>query len=861
MAQTQSQRLPYYDGKNYAPIKPFLALQEANGDKSPNSSHYIADAIKEKYQTYVKKNDSAFREMISVGQMIALFIEGKQVLDWNPYTTSWTPRKIARSDPNKIKAVNFMQYYCTNWQSKWGSSNPDVIVSARSTKDQDVARARKANSVAEYLERTLYGSSQGSWFRYHEGLMAQCFGWYGRRVRPCYDDARQVIQPVFQNQDVQIGNGFGKCHDCGYTGSNFNSIQISQTDSMPVCPNCGSTAVVYEPPVTQQMQQQVGTQQISIPHIIAEQLPLPACRWDLRYRAQDSSWFIYEQEGDENAIRRALGNIRFPDGDTPNSIGLDAVAALSSMGSPVGGRSDTTPHKRSGPTITEFYLSADDLYDIKVNGDERTVDGDSLPQGARLSDLFPDGACALGLNGFGLLWGLFAEHHSKSVRDGVYHMKPLSGSGRGVADAAEIQKRFNRFDSQAVRWMQTRATPATLHAAGAIPANKRRLLGQPDVDIPIELANFPEVRSVRDLVHPLQGEAIPGDMLQYTYQHLSSFMQLAYHITDFSNGLNPRVKNDTATGAEILDANADSLFHPTLDIKAEVDVETIHAAFDLWCKFTPVKQFVAVKARAGSGARGMDLSGEDVEGDYDWDYVPGSQQPKNRLTKRRDLIAFYALFGGIVGYLQAKAQSPQEVAEAERAFDMDFATDDFDEIGEICRARFEYAKDLLNQSLQMRDGIAQQYGVELPQPDPMMILPEVKPTMLVTEPANPEKALWFQRLLDTVEGQEMSDLERNLVSAFIQAHVALAQGQAIALDTAAAEAQVAGNAPIAEADAQAQAADQQAQAQQGAAQSAQQHQQNLEAKQMDHDNNMERDAVKDKRALQREKVKQSLAPR
>jgi hypothetical protein len=857
MSQPQSQKLPYYDGKNWAPVKPFLALAEKNGDTSPYSKHYIADAIKEKYQTYVKKNDSSFREMISVGQMIALFIEGKQVLDWNPYTNAWTPRKVSRSDPNKIKAVNFMQYYCTNWQSKWGSSNPDVIVSARSTKDQDVSKARKANAVAEYLERTLYGSSQGSWFRYHEGLMAQCFGWYGRRVRPSYSGARQVVQPIMQNREIQLGQGYGKCHDCDYSGSQFNSVQISQTDSMPVCPNCGSTGVIYEPPITLSLQQQVGEQPISIPHIIAEQLPLPACRWDLRYRAQDSSWFIYEQEGDENMIRRALGNIRFPEGDTPNSLGLDAVSALSSMGSPVGGRSDTTPKNRVGPTITEFYLSADDLYDIQVQGDEQTVDGDSLPTGTRLSDLFPDGACALGLNGFGLLWGLFAEHHSKSVRDGVYHMKPLSGSGRGVADAAEIQKRFNRFDSQAVRWMQNRATPATLHAAGAISANKRRLLGQPDVDIPIELSNFPEIRSVKDLVYPLQGESIPGDMLQYTYQHLSNFMQLAYHITDFSNGLNPRVRNDTATGAEILDANADSLFHPTLDIKAEVDVETIHAAFNLWCQNTPVKQFVAVKSRATSGARGMDLSGQDVEGDYDWDYVPGSQTPKNRLTKRRDLIAFYSLFGGIIGYLQAKAQNPQEVAEAERAFDMDFATDDFDEIGEICRARYEFAKDLLEQSLQMRGGVAQQYGVQLPQPNPLMIIPEVKPTMLVTEPAHLEKAAWFQRLLDTVEGQEMSDLERNLVSAFIQSHAMLAQGQQIAIQQGVSEAQVAGNAP----QDQAQAAQAQSQAQQDAAMQAQFHQQNMEKAGLDHQQNMERDAVKDKRAMQREKVKQQQASR
>lgn len=857
MAQPLSKQYPSYDGRNWAPIKPLLALKETNGHNSPYAQHYIADAIREKYQEYVKKDEMSWREMISVGQMIALFIEGKQILDWNPFTYSWTQAKTSQYNPQNIKAVNFMQYYCTNWQGKWGSSNPDVVTSARSTKDQDVARARKANNVAEYLERTLYGSSSGAWYKYHEGMLAQCFGWYGNRVRVSYEgNCQTVMKPVLQDQEFTIGQGYGKCHDCEYTGSEFEQMPISETESMPVCKNCGSAGVIYEPPATEIKQIQTGSEQITLPKIIAEQIPFPAARWDMRYRAEDSSWALYEYEGSEASIKRIVGEIRLPEGDTSNTFGLDAVNELGSMGSPMGGRSDTPQKKRTGPTISEFYLSAEDLYDIKVRGDEQTVEGDSLPVGARLSDLFPEGVCAQGINGFSLLWGLYSEHHSRTWSSGVYHMKPLSGTGRGVADATEIQKRFNRFDSQAVRWMQTRATPATLHAEGAIPANKRHLLSQPDVDIPISLQNFPEIKSVKDLVHPLQGESIPGDMLQYTYQHLQGFMQLAYHITDLSSGgRSPIADNKTATGAEILDANADALFHPTLDIKAEVSVDTVHKAFDMWCRYTPVRTYVSVRSKAGSGARGMDISGPEVEGDYDWDFVPGSQQPKNRLTRRRDRMAFYGLFGGITGYIQAKQMAPQEVAQAERDFDMDFATNDFDEIGEMCRKRYEFAKELLQRSQQLTETLGQAYGVPLPEPNPMFILPEVEPSMLVTEGDLPAKAMWFQRLLDTTEGQEMTTAERNLVSALIEGTMMLAQGQEIGLQQGMAETQIAGNAPMAAAEGQQQAQGEAAEA----AKSEQQHAQNMESAQLGHNQNMERDATKDKRALQREKVKQQVS--
>jgi hypothetical protein len=467
MAQPSDSHLPVHNGRNYAPVKPFLALAETNGHRSPYAKHNLAEAIKEKYQEKLKENEQSWKEMISVGQMIALFIEGKQQLDWNPFSNAWTPRKLSHSDPNKIKAVNFMQYYSTMWQSKWGSSNPDIVVQARSVDDREIAKARKVNAVAEYLETTLYGSATGSRYKYHEGLMAQCFGWYGNRVRPCYKSGRSVMRPIIEEREVSMGDGWGKCHDCDYSGPGpFNSVQISQTDSMPLCPNCGSTGVVYEPPVTQMMQHETGQERVKLPNIIAEALPFPACRWDIRHRMCDSPWALYEQEGNENAIRRVIGEIRLPEGDTSNTFGLDAVATLSAMGSPMGGKSDVQNTKRSGPTISELYLSADDLYDIIISGDEQTVEGDNLPTGARASDIFPDGCCAVGINGFNLLWGLYAEHHSQTISDGVYHMKPLSGTGRGVVDATEIARLYVgckhvqllRHFMQRVRFHQTNAS-------------------------------------------------------------------------------------------------------------------------------------------------------------------------------------------------------------------------------------------------------------------------------------------------------------------------------------------------------------------------------------------------------------------
>ncbi len=518
------------------------------------------------------------------------------------------------------------------------------------------------------------------------------------------------------------------------------------------------------------------------------------------------------------------------------------MRTLGRTGSPLGGRSDVpmSTNKDTG-LVTEMYLSANDLHDIKIEGDEDTVDGQKLPRGVRASELFPEGCCAVGINGMSLLVGLYAEHHSNSVTSGVYHMKPLSGTGRGVADAVEVQKRFNRFDSQTTTYMAKRATPATLHVAGAIKESDRRLLGRSDVDIPVNLQNFPEVRSLRDLVYPLSGESVPGDMLQYTYQHLQNFMQLAYHTTNLGGAPTPSgIQNNTATYAEIADANSESLFTPTLSIKANVRLDTARKAFELWCNTSPVPRFLPFDRAAKSGARGMDISGEDVKGEYEWSVVPGSELPKTKLSKRKDSMQFYAMFGGIPAYLEAKTAAPQDVAEIERVFDMDLASDNYDDIGEICRTRFENLKEIWGQAEQMRAQAFEQFGVEVPQPDPLMLLEEVKPSLLVTESHLPEKALWFSNLLDTGEGQVMEDAERNLVSALAQGMMMLAKGQAIEIATGEAEVAMSAQAPMMEAQAQQEA---------GAAEmQGQQKQADMEVKQAENqmklDADMEREGMK-----------------
>ncbi len=850
---------------NLAPKKPMEKLTEKNGHKSHLSDANITKQVRDLYNDRIKRDESTWKEMILAGQLVGLFIEGKQLLDLNPYTNQYTVRKASRNDPTKIKAMNLMQYYASNWQSKWGSSNPDYLLDAVSNSDQDITRARKANIVVDYLQEEMFDW----WYVHMEGLLAQCFGWFGARIRLSNKKGQMIQRPVYEDREVEIGQGFGKCYDCEWSGPEVNTLETGPV-SFPTCPQCRSAAVMFEPPAKQILQFETGKEDLLIPKVVAEQLPLPSVRFDQRFRMEDSPWRIYEFDVSKGALKLLLGkDLRIPEGDTPNSLGLDVTNALAQVGSPMGGKSSTGTEKRKsyegGGVITEMSLSAEDMHDLCFRGpDCETLSGQRIPEGSYGCDIFPNGATFFGVNGFALLWGIEPVHHSATDSSSVYHMKVLSGTGRGVQDAAESQKRFNRFDSQAVRAAAASATPATLHLEGAIPANKRHLLGQPDVDIPISIQNFPEVRSIKDIIMPMPSGEIRGDLLNYTYTHLQNFMQLQYHITNFSGGLGQRVNNKTATGAEILDENADAMFTPVLTGKADMYRKVLSDAFDKWREVNRgVKTFVGLKSAAKSGIRGIEVSGDDVAGEYKWKVVPGSEIPRNKLTKRRDRMNFYSLFGGFVPYVQMK-KDPNfraEVAELEREFDMDFAANDYDEIGEVCRARFEMAKDLLGQTQQLAQQAAQQYGMQIPPADPLLILPEVEPSMLVTESDHAVKAEWFSRLLDTPEGQRMPREERDLASAFVTGHMALQAGQTLEMAIMQSQIQAAAAGPQQQMDLQNQAAGAEIEAANAPAPPDEEgNAMRQEAgEQASHDRQMELEEVQHKNALSLEKEKARTA--
>lgn len=760
----------------------------------------MTDALRAKYKEKMSIDKRTWREMLGVGQMIALFIEGKQQLFFNPFSKTYAPVEIKTASAHRPRGMNVMQFYATKHDQQWLGSNPNIQIVAQGDDERIAAAAKAADIVLEHYERKCYTVP----FSRSEAKMAQCFGTVINRVQ--FDPqlkGGKVIKEIVEDREIDISEGYGEC-ECGHMGTakEFNETEIMPGVSMPQCAACGSRAVSVEPPVKSVMPMVVGQEPVEYGDIVVEMLPLPACRWDLRVQAEESSWFITEKITNIGEVHLKLGKVKLKDRDRENP-GHDIMDAITQLGTPVGGESTTgMQNSRDGKAeheviSTEMFLSPEDLWDIRSKQDEKTVSGEVIPKGVRLSELFPDGACVCGLNGLDIITGIYAESHKKQVTSGAYYAKALSGVGRGMADMIETQKRVNASDNQIYDYHQSLATPAVLYAKGAIKQDEAQYLGNPKVNIPVDLQHFPEIKSLEQVVSPMRPQGAAGLFYEYAYNTLANFMQLQSHVTEFSGGL-PNVNNKTATGAQITSALGQSLFTPLLAGKVGLRLGNAKNIIETFREHFPFPKYFASKFRGKNRIeKGRFFQGADCEGDFEFYVEKDSEIPRNLYTKRQEMFEmFTGVFGGYPNYLAAKAQNPDEVNAILRQYNIEIEGDTSDTIGEICRARLDEAFQLADQQAAQLQAAFGASGAEYL--DPSQILVSLSSVIEPLELEHEEQLKWYARYFHTDEGLKLDAGKRAIVNAFIATHFTMAQNQQMVLQTAAAEIQAAAAGPMME---------------------------------------------------------------
>lgn len=515
----------------------------------------------------------------------------------------------------------------------------------------------------------------------------------------------------------------------------------------------------------------VGQQQVDLGELAIDLKPFPECIWDFRHQPEQSSWFIHQRETSAQAVRRLLGNIRLSTGgEGRDDFGLKVMRNLGWAASGQVADQRKAEVYKDPVTVIEYSLGPDDIADIVLKSPEPTVGGDVIPAGPLLQS-YPDGLTIQGLNGLTIITGMFTEHHSATHVGGVWHSKPGSGTGQGLDDLREVQKRFNSNDSQVASFFRASGTLAMLVRKEALGDTDPGYLGTGNINIPIISQNLPDGMKLDDIVAPaFVPPSMSGQFFSYIYQHLNNFAQLTSHITDFSGGL-PGVKNNTATGAQITQANSNALFTPPLQVKGEVRLRIAEIVVALYRQHFPVERPFPLKGRHGHMEYRF-LSAANLEADISFEVVRDSELPRNMFTKREDYFAFFNMLGGAAGYAQMREMDPEFVVELERAFNVQMNSETYNYVAALCQQRIAQLKQIA----QFVPDPTVLTGLAIV--PPLGMLQPVGPGVLDPPPVIEEldhqlKAKWLAQWLDFDEGQTAGPVMRACVTLLIRYHFQL----------------------------------------------------------------------------------------
>src|SRR5713101_6976495 len=151
-------------GKNYCPAQPLLDLR----DGTPKRPMKLLDAVKERYKHYLENQKTAWEELISSGQLVALMCRCEHQLERRRYGIGWYVRPINETEGYRKMSMNFMGFYRHSCVTKMLSVNPSVRVSAGDDDPRSIAAAQAVRNPLDYWENKFYTEK----FNWREALDA-----------------------------------------------------------------------------------------------------------------------------------------------------------------------------------------------------------------------------------------------------------------------------------------------------------------------------------------------------------------------------------------------------------------------------------------------------------------------------------------------------------------------------------------------------------------------------------------------------------------------------------------------------------------------------------------------------------------
>lgn len=307
------------------------------------------------------------------------------------------------------------------------------------------------------------------------------------------------------------------------------------------------------------------------------------------------------------------------------------------------------------------YWIAPALYTGLALAKDYETDAGTLPKGAFLTDLFPEGLhfrclpneiLEIAPENFARCW-FFA------------HLKRLPNSLWGatyVEDLKNCQDEINRLATLVIATAAYHAAPLLIVDRGSFEESD--FSGEPGTILSLKTGALSENRNVRTFIDRLEGSGVDSQVLYVIKFLVETMRQQAAAFTLGGEGGAPA---ETATAARIMQANANSNMSPTMDEFSACRIKTIYRYLEMYQQYWTVPVFLEVFP---------DLSVEEVEAFLDLKLDASveiivddrSRMPQTEFERQQDYIAFATNF-----LANRQIFTPKELEKAARVFGVEFS--------------------------------------------------------------------------------------------------------------------------------------------------------------------------------------------
>ncbi len=593
-----------------------------------------------------------------------MFYQGRQLGRFSSHGGYWRDIDPLPDDPYYVD--NKFRFFAKSVRKEWVKSKGLLKAKGRSQSipSQGAARAAKAVLLAEQERIWTPFESQ------RESNNAILTGNYFRYTYINPNAGLNLAQPVYEPQQVMVGQQGVGCGDCGYMG------EMSPDPMAPediACPNCGSPNVDLMGGEMTTVPVQTGTSYGMTGRIVSEVVDPIEMKLHLHSRFFWESPYVERRRMMlTDVLESTYPWVSFNEGVPSASSGLWYQNNLERSPGNVSASGMYNDYGESNTDrwgkLAEFrqlWLDPVLYYNYSLPKDLELASGEVLPAGVALREIFPDGMYIAKVGSAYV--DIRNENKNWHWVHGVYDLVSTNIWGDGNEDAVEQQRQHNEVSSLIFENIMHCDGPSTIY--NPLKISRSQFSGKPREMVPLKnptLADEPQKYVWQPNPRPLGAEPPSYRTM------LEQSMQSSFGAFNVVNGL-PDADNKTATGISIVREAATSLLAVPLEIKSRVDLIWGKQVLRLVQQHWTDELYMPYLGEHGQ-AEAQWFRSCDIDNDIELTMQADSWMPRTEAQLRNDMAEALAV-GGMPGGIYSNMFPPDARPEAMRRWQIPFDDD------------------------------------------------------------------------------------------------------------------------------------------------------------------------------------------